>query len=224
MDIKEIFSFPTKDKDWAVKMIIGIALSIIPIVNFFCSGYAYRIFKPAVLGGPLEMPEWDGWGDLFVRGFLIFVISLIYMLIPLILVGAGAGLLVYLYYLRGWQWLIHSGGGMVGLALIIAGIVLYIVAVVMLPMALAVYAKNDERFGAAFRLWEIIPNIFRVFEDYLIAVVLIVCVFFAFIVLCIIPYLGILFAVAFSFYLKYLLEYALFGSACSGAFVKRGDE
>ena len=78
MDIKEIFMYPTKDKEWPVKMIIGIALSILPIVNFFCSGYAYRIFKAGLNRQPLVLPEWDEWGDVFIQGLIIFAMQLLY--------------------------------------------------------------------------------------------------------------------------------------------------
>ena len=47
-----------------------------------------------------------------------------------------------------------------------------------------------------------------------------ICVFFAYFVLSAIPYLGILIAVLLTFYIKYLFYYALFGSACAGAFEK----
>jgi hypothetical protein len=221
MDIKEIFSFPTKDKEWVIKMIIGIALSILPIINFFCSGYAYRVFKGAVNGEALTMPEWDNWGELFINGFLIFAISFIYFVIPFIPMAGGGVMLGYLLYRWHEGFPLNAGGLAVGLTLFGVGLVLFVAACLVVPMALAVWAKNDERFGAAFRIWEIVPNIFRVFEEYLIAIVLIIAVFFAFFTLCVIPYFGMLFAVCFSFYVMYLLNYALFGRACAGAFVPR---
>jgi hypothetical protein len=224
MDIKEVFSYPTKDKEWIVKMIIGIALSILPIVNFFCSGYAYRIFKAALRGEALTMPEWDDWGSLFVNGFLIFAISFLYFIIPMILMGGGGVMLGCLVYLKNQGTPIGGTLFAVALTLLGVGFVLIVAACVVFPMALAVWAKNDERFGAAFRIWEIVPNIFKVFEEYLIAIVLIVAVLFAFFILCVIPYFGMLFAVGFSFYLTYLVNYALFGRACAGAFTGRSGE
>lgn len=218
MDIREIFTYPTRDKEWPVKMIIGVALSIFPIVNFFCSGYAYRIFKAALAGEPFVMPEWDQWGDIFIQGLIIFVLRLIYFLIPLVFLGTGATLLIAAFVLKERTGSLPDGIIVPAAVLIGVGLILAIVAAVLFPMALALYAKNNERFGAAFRLWEIVHNIYGVMDDYFIAVVLMISVFFAFFVLSAIPYLGILFAVLLSFYLKYLFYYALFGSACAGAF------
>ncbi len=218
MDVKEIFMYPTKDKEWPVKMIIGIALSILPIVNFFCSGYAYRIFKAGLDRKPLTTPEWDDWGDIFTQGLMIFVLRLLYFLIPLALMGTGTVILIVAFVFKDKSGYFPPGVLIPSIVLIGIGIVLAFVAAVLFPMALAVYAKNNERFGAAFRIWEIVPNIFRILDDYFIAIVLMICVFFAFFVLCVIPYLGMLFALIFSFYLKYLFYYGLFGSACAGAF------
>jgi hypothetical protein len=220
MDIKEIFTYPTRDKEWSVKMVIGIALSILPIVNFFCSGYAYRIFKAGLNGQPPEMPHWGEWGDIFIQGLIIFVLRLIYFLVPLIFLGTGLVFLISAFVLKERTGVFPEGIILPSAVLIGVGVILALVATVLFPMALAVYAKNNERFGAAFRIWEIVHNIFLALDDYLIAIVLMISVFFAYFVLTAIPYLGILIAVLLAFYLKYLFYYALFGSACAGAFEK----
>ncbi|MBN2225350.1 MAG: DUF4013 domain-containing protein [Deltaproteobacteria bacterium] len=218
MDVKEIFMYPTKDKEWPVKMIIGIALSILPIVNFFCAGYAYRIFKAGLVREPLEMPQWDDWGDLFIQGLIIFVLRFLYFLIPLAVMGSGAVFLVIAFVLKDRTGYFPEGMILPGAVLIGVGLILAIVASVLFPMALATYAKSGERFGAAFRIWEIVPKIIQALDDYFIAIVLMICVFFAYFILSVIPYIGILFALLLSFYLKYLFYYGLFGSACAGAF------
>jgi hypothetical protein len=218
MDIKEIFMYPTKDKEWPVKMIIGIALSILPIVNFFCAGYAYRIFKAGLNRQPLVLPEWDEWGDIFIQGLIIFAMRFLYYLIPMAFMGTGTVMLIIGFVLKDRSGSFPPEMLVPSIVLIGVGLILGFVAAVLFPMALALYAKNNERFGAAFQIWEIIPKIFRILDDYFIAIVLMVCVFFAFFVLCVIPYLGMLFALILSFYLKYLFYYALFGSACARAF------
>ena len=40
---------------------------------------------------PPGMPEWKGFGDLFVKGLVVFVIALLYMIVPLIIFSAIAG-------------------------------------------------------------------------------------------------------------------------------------
>ena len=220
MDIKEIFMYPTRDKEWSVKMIIGIALSLLPIVNFFCAGYAYRIFKAGLEGKPPTMPEWGEWGDIFMQGFMIFLLRLVYFLIPLVFLGTGSVLLISAFVLKEKTGLFSEGIILPAAVFIGVGVILAIVAAVLFPMALALYAKNDERFGAALRIWEVVHNIFKAFDEYAVAVVLMISVFFAYFVLSAIPYLGILIAVLLTFYIKYLFYYALFGPACVGAFEK----
>jgi hypothetical protein len=220
MDIKEIFMYPTQDKEWSVKMIIGIALSLLPIVNFFCTGYAYRIFKAGLEGRPPTMPEWGEWGDIFMQGLMIFLLRLVYFLIPLVFLGTGSVFLISAFVLKERTGVFPEGIILPAAVFIGVGAMLAIVAAVLFPMALALYAKNDERFGAAFRIWEVVRNILKAFDEYAVAVVLMICVFFAYFVLSAIPYLGILIAVLLTFYIKYLFYYALFGSACAGAFEK----
>jgi hypothetical protein len=220
MDIKEIFMYPTRDKEWSVKMIIGIALSLLPVVNFFCTGYAYRIFKAGLEGKPPTMPEWGEWGDIFMQGFMIFLLRLVYFLIPLVFLGTGSVLLISAFVLKERTGLFPEGIILPAAVFIGVGAILAIVAAVLFPMALALYAKNGERFGAALRIWEVVHNIFKAFDEYAVAVVLMISVFFAYFVLSAIPYLGILIAVLLTFYIKYLFYYALFGSACAGAFEK----
>jgi hypothetical protein len=218
MDVKEIFMYPTRDKEWPVKMIIGIALSILPIVNFFCTGYAYRIFKAGLSRQPLEMPEWGDWGDNFIQGLIIFILRFIYFLIPMAFMGAGTVILVIAFILKDRTGVFPEGMIFPGAILVGIGLILAVVAAIIFPMALAAYAKSGEQFGAAFRIWEIVPKIFSALDEYLIAIVLMICVFFAYFILSAIPYLGILIALLLSFYLKYLFYFALFGSACAGAF------
>ena len=161
MDIKEIFMYPTQDKEWSVKMIIGIALSLLPIVNFFCAGYAYRIFKAGLEGKPPTMPEWGEWGDIFMQGFMIFLLRLVYFLIPLVFLGTGSVLLISAFVLKERSRLFPEGIILPAAVFIGVGAILAIVAAVLFPMALALYAKNDERFGAALRIWEVVHNIFQ---------------------------------------------------------------
>jgi hypothetical protein len=220
MDVKEIFMYPTQDKEWSVKMIIGIALSILPIVNFFCTGYAYRIFKATLNGQAPTMPEWGEWGDIFMQGLVIFLLRLVYFLIPLVLLGTGSVFLIGAFVLKERTGVFPEGILLPAAVLLGVGLILAIVAMVLFPMALAVYAKNNERFGAAFRIWDIVRNIVRALDDYAVAIVLMICVFFAYFVLSAIPYLGILIAILLTFYLKYLFYFALFGSACADAFEK----
>ena len=50
------------------KLIIGCLLNIIPIVNFLAMGYVFDAAK-MTLGKKKGLPEWDNWGDLFMKRF-----------------------------------------------------------------------------------------------------------------------------------------------------------
>jgi len=63
------------------RIVLGIILSAIPIVNFIAAGYSLECAKTAVKGD-FKLPTFKKWGDLFMHGFFITLIGLIYS-IPL---------------------------------------------------------------------------------------------------------------------------------------------
>lgn len=71
------------------RLIILIILDIIPIVDWIVVGYASRVLKEAP--GGENPPKLENYGDLFINGAKVFFVSLIYMIIPLALIGAGIG-------------------------------------------------------------------------------------------------------------------------------------
>lgn len=73
--------------DWS-KLLIGIIISIIPIVNFMAMGYQIRCAKTS---SQMKLPKWDKFGQLFVSGVLSAVIILIYALPGLIIFGGALG-------------------------------------------------------------------------------------------------------------------------------------
>jgi len=77
-NIENAFKFVFKDKNWIIKVLIGAALSIIPIVNFIVFGYVLKILKDAKEGKEGLLPEWGDWNALFKDGVTVFIISLVY--------------------------------------------------------------------------------------------------------------------------------------------------
>jgi len=74
------------------KLIIGILLSFVPIINFFATGYLLECAKGVAVKKKKKnyaLPEWQNWGSLFVSGLLFYVISFIYMLVPFAIFWAG---------------------------------------------------------------------------------------------------------------------------------------
>jgi hypothetical protein len=85
MDLGTAFAYPTKDKNWIVKAIIGAIVSVIPIVNFIAYGFGLRAIKQIVSGNEDSLPEWDNWGEDFVKGLTAWLGGLLYS-VPIIVV------------------------------------------------------------------------------------------------------------------------------------------
>jgi hypothetical protein len=99
MNFGKAFNYPFEDDRWLTKSLIGALVTAIPIVNFAWGGYLIDLLKNVISGNPRPLPEWSDFGDKWVKGFLVFLASLIYaipalilMCIPLVLLGGAAQL------------------------------------------------------------------------------------------------------------------------------------
>jgi len=127
-------------------IIQGITLCIIPLLN----GYIVRIFA-----GPEEAPEVDSWGKLFVDGWKLNIIAIVYFIVPAIvaliifLLSAGAsGGILSLFDVT------NTGAdiGMLFATLGISFIVFIILAIIFGLFAIIgmVRFARTEKMGAAF--------------------------------------------------------------------------
>ncbi|MEX2382197.1 MAG: DUF4013 domain-containing protein [Opitutales bacterium] len=64
------------------KCLLGAVLLAIPILHFFAFGYLGRVVAATARGEPFDLPEWEGWRELFLSGIVFFAIFL----------GLGGGL------------------------------------------------------------------------------------------------------------------------------------
>jgi hypothetical protein len=71
-------------------LIIGIALSILPIVRWFAAGYLLESSGLGKHKPSHKLNEWDDWGDLFLKGLSAWLIGLVYMIPALIILLVGA--------------------------------------------------------------------------------------------------------------------------------------
>jgi len=141
------------------KLVLGIVISIIPIVNFMFSGYLLNVAKSA-MKKDMELPKWENWGTLFVEGLLAFVIGIIYMLPVVVILG---GLLL----VGGLSVPGLITGGMLGMAGVMAGLGIYLVVLVIVGLvlgflstvALLTYAETRD-FSSAFAFRDIIKKAF----------------------------------------------------------------
>lgn len=223
ININKAFSYPFKDKEWPIKILVGAAISAFPIANFISVGYKYKIFKAALNGQEPYMPEWDDFKELFMQGIWLFLINLCYI-IPPMLVGFFGIMVLFMGVLVVF---IEINVGVVivliGVCFLAASFFLGMLVSFIYPMAVANYAKNDENFAAAFRIVEIFKKVLAVLGDYLIAFIVMYAVVFLMLILFLFPIVGLffsIFSIFFVFYISYLLWPSLFGTACFEAFEK----
>lgn len=101
MDIGKSITFIFEDPDWLKKVAIGtglmllgmifavVLIGLVPLIIIM--GYTVVLIKNVIVGVEHPLPEWEDWGDLFLRGLKLFLIQLIWAL-PLIIVGMGMSL------------------------------------------------------------------------------------------------------------------------------------
>ncbi len=78
---KRIFSEPR----WLPNVLIGGALSFVPILNVFALGYQYRYFEQIHRGGGFAWPDWSDWEGLFLDGLRLLAVMALYGFLPVII-------------------------------------------------------------------------------------------------------------------------------------------
>jgi len=143
------------------RVVILIILDLIPLVNWIVVGYAARVLKESP--GSDAPPKLEKYGDLFVEGAKIFFASLIYMLIPLLLIGAGVGSFIAAMLAAGGPDFVSTGftpsamflfGG-TGLILVLIGLIVAFLMLIILAAGVAHMIKTGK-FGKAFAFSEIL--------------------------------------------------------------------
>jgi Protein of unknown function (DUF4013) len=202
MEIIEEIKFPSSNKDWGQKVLIGGILNMIPIINFLSSGYNLKVMKEAIENKP-EMPQWEDWGNFFVRGLIAFIISLIYLIIPIIVLlvslGSMAFAVISAAVSHDKSFALGAIGGAMGGILI--SLVLMIIFGFLIPMALAMYVKEDN-MSAAFRLGELLSRIKSVFGEYLTVYIVLIVLSFVLGLFGAVPLLGFFIIIFGGFYIE----------------------
>ena len=176
------------------KLVIGIVLMIIPIVNFMSYGYIFETAK-LTIKGKKTLPEWDNFGDLFVRGLLGIIIGLIYaipviiLLIVMLVVAGGAflasmtGTTVVNNALAPWTAMLAAFLPLAIIFLILSIFIGYIT-----PSAILHFIKN-YKFKEAFKFGSVFKKAFtgKYFKAWIVGFVISVVLSF---VLSFIPFIG----------------------------------
>jgi len=179
-NLNNSFAFTRKLFSDFGRLIILIVLDIIPIVNLIVTGYASRVLKESP--GADSPPKLENYGDLFIDGLKIVIASIIYMLIPLILIVAGFGSFFAAMVTGGGPNFMWGGftpaymgllGG-TGAVLVLVGLLVAFVMLILLAAGIAHMIKTGK-FGKAFAFGEILGIIGKIgWGKYLAWLILIV--------------------------------------------------
>lgn len=210
--IQYLFTFPFKDEKWSTKFLIAFLLYlgsfIIPIIPMiFVFGYALRITENVIHKNEYTLPEWDDWGDLFVKGLKVFGILLIVSIPIGLFFGCGLTAAFVPMFSIDPNY-IGEGGVMAAMfsamfgsmCLFGIGMIVTLIVGLFVPPALGHMAAEDN-FGAAFQFgkwWRVFKaNLGGYLVAYLLLLGLSSVMYFGFyltymtIVLCwLIPFIG----------------------------------
>jgi MFS family permease len=153
-NLRNSFEFAKRLLSDGGRLIILIVLDIIPIVNWIVIGYAARVLRESP--GTETPPKLEKYGEMFVDGAKVTFASLIYMLVPTILIAIGASsLFAGMLSLQGGFAAPSVMLGGTGVVLLLVGILLGIILLLLLAAGMAHMLKT-RKFGKAFAFGEIL--------------------------------------------------------------------
>src|SRR5688500_894251 len=90
VDVGRSITYVFQDPQWLKKVAIGGLLVFVPIFGWLVIfGYFMRNIRQVAVGSDLPLPEWDDFGNDFVRGLKGFVALIVWSL-PVIVVSICA--------------------------------------------------------------------------------------------------------------------------------------
>jgi len=176
MDVGKSIGYVFEDKKWSNKLLIGMLVSIVPIINFALLGWVIDIMRNVSRREPQPLPEWGDFGDKFVKGAILFVVGLIYSLPALIITCP----LLFVPFTRGD----FGRDGQEALAGLVAGtallftcaIALYGLLLSFLMPAIYLNFARKGTFSACFEFGEIWRIMSKNLGDYIVAWLIIIVV------------------------------------------------
>jgi len=198
VDIGEIIGdalrYPTSDWMKVIELGILFLLSFLIVPAFLALGYSFRALK-ATIAGLDELPDFDEWVDMLIDGLKVFAVTIVYMIIPIIVIVVTMGLsspaALPIGYPNMTDLAIMQPG--MGIGILIA-FILAILFGLLLTVAIAHMAFNDS-LGAAFQIGEILNIISEIgWVDYVIWYIAVIIIggigFVASFIIGIIPLIG----------------------------------
>ncbi len=156
---KDALEYSMQDKVTLLKLGICMLLSVLIVPLFLVLGYEYRVLDISTKGmvnGNEKLPEFNDLVGMFVDGLKVFLVNIVYMIIPI---------LIYLAFAiaSGGLSNLHSGiGNGIGIFGLIVFIIVLFIFFFMSLMAVTNMVAHDGALKKAFDfegIWNIIDNI-----------------------------------------------------------------
>ncbi|EMA02023.1 Protein of unknown function [Haloarcula vallismortis] len=155
--LEDAIRYPWNGEQKVETILIGGVLSLlgvffIPVLFVF--GYLVRVIRAVTDGDDEVPPVFEEWGDLLIEGLVAFLISLVYSLVPLVVIGLAIASFILPFSVvttTGGEPSsgIAIGGLLLALVIVFVTVVVSLGAAYLLPAAVAAYAVTG-RVGAAF--------------------------------------------------------------------------
>ncbi|WP_276272771.1 DUF4013 domain-containing protein [Haloarcula litorea] len=149
MALEDSLTYPTDDDDWITTVLVGGVLTLLGVLivpTILVSGYLVRVIRSRA-DGEAGLPAFEDWTDLLVDGLKATVISVVYMLVPLVVAGVAVGGAL-VSFATGSD--LGAGVGLFGLlaGLLVSGLLTLVFGY--LAVAGLVNFACEREFGAAF--------------------------------------------------------------------------
>ena len=138
----------------AGNLLILIVLGIIPIVNLIVTGYFARIVRE----NPEEPPKLSDYVKLFIDGLLVVIAGIIYMIVPIIILGVGIAFSIGGYAFYSPMSLLSS---LLSSGLVIVGVILAFIFAIFGVIAIGnmIRTGNFSKIFAFSENWQLIQRI-----------------------------------------------------------------
>ncbi len=207
MDFGRAFTYLSDDKEWINKVLIGTAISLVPILNFAAGGYFLEVIQRVAQQKETPLPEWSDLGNKWVKGLLFFSILVLYYL-PSIVIGLiGVATVILAAAQSGGSEEAVPAALFSMLVFILLAAIWMLLVILIVPAVAIQYALNGN-FGAAFKLGNIFGLIRKDIGGYGIALVIVFISGLLVGVAAAVPIIGGLVALAAGFYVSLVRAHA----------------
>jgi len=182
-NLRDAYNYAAKLLSDLGRLAILIVLSIIPIVNFITFGYFVRVIRESPRN--TSPPPLEKYGELWVDGAKVFVVTLVYMIVPVVYAALGISASIVGSFSP-----FFIGLAAISATLVVIGFILAFFIMIIWIMAIAHMAKTG-RLGAAFDFNQILSRIRAIgWPTYILWIVIIFVIGLILAGLSFIPFIG----------------------------------